>query len=109
MKISEIIEQLKNQKVEPTRPAVSTTAEWEKAKDYLDSWTADFEKVLRENKDKVSMYRSGKYNRIDLRMGNINTHDVELVVYEPIQEGEAKAHYVMFNNQLNRVYKRDLL
>lgn len=107
MKISEVIEQLKSKsQSEPVRDERPKDFQWEKVKDHVDTWTADFAKVLEDNASRVYSHKSGKSTRMSLKMGTLNGHDIELIVYEG---DTTRAFYAVYNNQLRTVYKRDLI
>ena len=61
------------------------------------------------NPNYVKRSKSGKYQRIEVILPNINSFTNKLIVYRTLVKREMKrAYYVLFNNEDNVVYVRYL-
>lgn len=82
---------------------------WKTAKIEVERLPADFGLMMRNHKEYASKKESGNYVRMQANLPSIKGFPCQLIVYEPIKDGDLKAFYVLFNKDKNKVYKRDLM
>lgn len=123
--LSEMVRMLEKQHEEPEQkePLSEVRRIWEKVMDQVDGLTVNFEKVVSDylksypRRVKISKYGQhhkdqkvcGGLEHIQVEIAPIDGRPIDLVVYECKVCKYIAAWYVVFNEQINMHYKRDLL